>query len=638
MMASDADTDTGTVAVDCQGPDDLYGLPARDIIGSVARRFLDENALTATEVLHSVRHQAAIMNVAGRAGMVQQAERLLAERLLAERLPAGRLPAERLPAERTGPPLAQLVEEAARLTRQRLKDLALPELTPASYPGFAADAQQAGGRFAIDAGLTAHLTALRSLPEKIQALLALATHALDADAMAPIDRLLGEMLRSETAMATIVGLQPFATTVEWLASTAVGDEELPEEAPAELRALQALVRRQPMPGMVEGLMVSFRRELRRPERFNPVNPGDLFGIETIQLEALSLSGYAGRLRDGEAFRGGPRTEAALQRRMGLLINEETIPQVLKGRSFINRLRLLFMIQRMPLSATSAAAVNTYLGQYFDGRDLAGRLLDCWKERAEKLRGLAEVQKMVCDSTFPLDVRTVMAGQVDDIQSGFIRTQRLLAPLAGSEEPMAEIVVDLIKLAGEGAFCQGKSRNAVAKLLHRHVHRPGFIRSFLLGGEGGFKERLQRTQWLREALAVISVPFVDLSTVRALVVDDEEGPRLFVTSVLKDLGITEIATACDGQEALDRIAGREDLFDLIVCDWMMPRVSGLDLLKSVRDARPDLPFLMVTGLATRKAVEKALSHRVSGYIAKPFTPEQLEEKVLLMLTQKAISLV
>ncbi|PWC55664.1 hypothetical protein TSO221_04305 [Azospirillum sp. TSO22-1] len=128
--------------------------------------------------------------------------------------------------------------------------------------------------------------------------------------------------------------------------------------------------------------------------------------------------------------------------------------------------------------------------------------------------------------------------------------------------------------------------------------------------------------------------MDMGALRVLVVDDEEGPRIYVESVLRDLGVGTVHLACDGQEALERFEGDDQRYHLIICDWMMPRVSGLEVLKSIRAARPELPFLMVTALATLQAVERAIAAQVTAYIAKPFTPDQLEDKVLLVLTQKA----
>lgn len=66
--------------------------------------------------------------------------------------------------------------------------------------------------------------------------------------------------------------------------------------------------------------------------------------------------------------------------------------------------------------------------------------------------------------------------------------------------------------------------------------------------------------------------------------------------------------------------------------MMPRMSGIDLLKQVRSTHPTLPFLMVTALATQPAVEEAMAHDVTAYIAKPFPPEQLEEKVMVLMNR------
>ena len=613
--AKDLDAEGGLDAAVCQSPDDFYAPQARDSIGRYCQRFFEESALTPTELLHSPRHQQSLSNTPTFVAILQQAERVM---------------------DRKGA-LTALVNEVARLTRERLKDALPPDLLPSTY---AATVERLSGgkdaflgRFTVDAALTTHLMQGRNFAEKARLLLELAAETDDADALAPIDRLLGEIVRSDTGTASCAQDAPFTDLVDMIVTLIAGDRALPDTAPPVFKAMETLVRRTAMPFLSDSLIVAFRRELAKPHRFTITSTGDLFGIEAVQREIMALSQLALRLRTGEGYFGGDRTEAALQRRTALLVNEDTLPEITKGRNFMQKLRILFVLQKMPLSPSAGRAVNDYLKQFFDGRDFAGRLLDCWKERNEKLKGLGEVQKMVQESAFPEDDRDVMMQQVDDIQNAFIRTQRLLSPLQGKDEPNPDTVLDIVKLAGEGAFCMGKSRSAAAKALYRQVHRPRFVRSFLLGAAGG-KERAARASWLRGALAVIGVPFIDLSNLKALVVDDEDGPRNFVESVLHDLGIGQIETAADGQQALDKLIGHEEAYDLIVCDWMMPKVSGLDVLKRVREARRDLPFLMVTALATLKAVERALAHNVNGFIAKPFTPEQLEDKVFLVLTQKS----
>ncbi|MGF7177125.1 response regulator [Azospirillum doebereinerae] len=613
----DIDGESASQATECREPGDFYTPAARDSVGRFCRRFLDESALTATELLHNNRHQNALSNTPTFVAILTQVERTM---------------------ERKGA-LTPLVNEIARLTRERAKENPPPDLTPETYEAEAADLLGVRGflgRFLLDAALSHHIVTGRNFADKAKALLALAEKTDSPDALAPIARLLGEILRSDAGTASCAQDAPFTDLIDLIVTLVAADRPLSDTAPPVFRKLHELMRRVPLPELTDSLMVAFRREMGKPACFTIASAGDMFGIEAVQREIMALSDLSARLRDAEgAYHGGPKTETALQRRTAILVNEDTVPEITKGRNFAQKLRILFVLQKMPLSPTAARAVNAYLKSFFDSRDFAGRLLDCWKERGDKLKGLAEVQKLVLASNFPSEDRDWIAGQVDDIQNAFLRTQRVLAPLIQTkEDPPPEAVLEIVRLAGDGAFCTGKSRVAVARALYRQTHRPRFVRGFLLNAASP-KERQARVAWLRQSLAMVGVPFIDLSTQRVLAVDDEEGPRKLVASVLRDLGIGRIDTAADGQEALERLTAAGAEYDLIICDWMMPRLNGLDLLKRVREVRTDLPFLMVTALATLEAVKRALAHQVSGYIAKPFTPDQLEEKVFLVLAQKGM---
>ncbi|CAO3424005.1 response regulator [Azospirillum endophyticum] len=599
----------------CREPADFYAPAGRDGVGRFCRRFLDENALTATELLHHPRHQTALSNTATFVAILTQAERAM---------------------DRKGA-MTPLANEIARLTRERLKENPPPDFLTDAYPGVAAELLSTGGflgRFLLDAAVTQHIAVCRSFVEKAGSLLELAETTAHPDALASIERLLGEILLSDAGTASCARDAPFAVLIDLIVTLVAVDRPMPDDAPPVFRRLDALMRRVPMPGLRDALAAAFRREMAKPACFTIASAGDMFGIEAVQREILALSDLSARLRDRDGnYVGGARTEAALQRRTALLVNEDTVPEITRGRNYVQKLRILFVLQKMPLSPSAGKAVNDYLKSFFDSRDFAGRLLDCWKERNEKLKGLAEVQRMVLSSAFPEEEREYLGGQIDDIQNAFLRTQRVLAPLIqAKDDAPADAVLDIVRLAGDGAICSGKSRLAVARVLYRHCHRPRFVRHVLLNAPGA-KERAARAAWLRQSLAMVGVPFIDLAAQQVLVVDDEEGPRAFVASVLRELGIGRVDTAADGQEALERLQAEDAAYDLIVCDWMMPRLNGLDLLKRVRESRGDLPFLMVTALATLDAVKRALAHHVSGYIAKPFTPDQLEEKIFLVLAQK-----
>lgn len=113
----------------------------------------------------------------------------------------------------------------------------------------------------------------------------------------------------------------------------------------------------------------------------------------------------------------------------------------------------------------------------------------------------------------------------------------------------------------------------------------------------------------------------------LVVDDFPTMRRIVRSLLRELGFSNIEEAEDGQEALDKLRGG-DSFDLIVSDWNMPNLDGLEMLKEIRsdDGLKALPVLMVTAEAKKENIIAAAKAGASGYVVKPFTAATLEEKL------------
>jgi two-component system chemotaxis response regulator CheY len=117
-----------------------------------------------------------------------------------------------------------------------------------------------------------------------------------------------------------------------------------------------------------------------------------------------------------------------------------------------------------------------------------------------------------------------------------------------------------------------------------------------------------------------------TSMKILVVDDFATMRRIVKGVLKQLGFTNIIEAEDGTNALEEL--RKEKVGLIVSDWNMPNMTGLDLLRSVRgDANlRAIPFLMVTAEGQKENVVEAVKAGVSNYIVKPFTPETFNEKL------------
>ena len=118
----------------------------------------------------------------------------------------------------------------------------------------------------------------------------------------------------------------------------------------------------------------------------------------------------------------------------------------------------------------------------------------------------------------------------------------------------------------------------------------------------------------------------IEKLKILVVDDQPDMRSMVRGMLSDMGITQIFEASDGREALTFADAAIDMIDIVICDWNMPKLSGIELLRQMRSVMPTLPFLMLTGRGDIDSVAEAKSAGVTAYIRKPFSPANLEIKL------------
>ncbi|MDE0724281.1 MAG: response regulator [Alphaproteobacteria bacterium] len=114
--------------------------------------------------------------------------------------------------------------------------------------------------------------------------------------------------------------------------------------------------------------------------------------------------------------------------------------------------------------------------------------------------------------------------------------------------------------------------------------------------------------------------------RILVVDDFQTMRRIVMNLMRQLGFSNMVEAADGQLAWEVL--ENDKIDLIVSDWNMPNMTGMEFLKKVRASEEykHIPFIMVTAEGKKENVIAAVQAGVNNYIVKPFNAATLKEKL------------
>lgn len=119
--------------------------------------------------------------------------------------------------------------------------------------------------------------------------------------------------------------------------------------------------------------------------------------------------------------------------------------------------------------------------------------------------------------------------------------------------------------------------------------------------------------------------------KLLIVDDSSTMRRIIKNTLQRLGYNDILEAEHGLQAWELLDTIDDI-NILITDWNMPEMNGLDLVKKVRGDQRfiDMPIIMVTTEGGKAEVITALKAGVNNYIVKPFTPQVLKEKLEAVL--------
>ena len=109
--------------------------------------------------------------------------------------------------------------------------------------------------------------------------------------------------------------------------------------------------------------------------------------------------------------------------------------------------------------------------------------------------------------------------------------------------------------------------------------------------------------------------------KVLIVDDSQIMRRIIVGLLKKAGVEDVAEAADGKEALDLLS-QDKQIGLVLLDWNMPVMSGIDTLRSIRTTNRTLPVVMITTESEKERVVEAIKAGANDYLLKPFRPDDI----------------
>ena len=488
-QASTAD-DASPRLLQCKTVADFYLPPARALIGSLCRNFLDQMALTPTELLFSSRNHTRL----------EGAGNLLRE--VVER--AGGMQARAV--GESGPTrvreLHTLLDQLSAATRElEAKEPTVP-LKPGGFlqavAAIRANTAAPAAVVRLCRMLTDYLQNARTWSEKLERVIGLGGEAKGSPELALIDTMLAEMIVSPAAQESLFSRRiNLENKIEDLVELYKAAYPSRRKEPATQIAgdINTLMKTAALPETKAAIETAIIQHLAGP---SPMSSPELM------MELKATYGLLQRLRMGDKVIGGRRALEFIDKRMGKLINEETIGDYIRGGGTLaDRVISLLEIYSVTFGPSNRKTVEGLIGRYFGDENFERRLLTGEGSTSHKLKLLTNLHRAVIAAPLGSQDKQGCANKVARMQANFLGQSKFFAQIDKQNLSSGRKCSQLLQLCADGHFIAGDNLDKAKTLVKHYLARPDFKEKYLEGIPAGKRQELVET--LKQQLGALGLP-------------------------------------------------------------------------------------------------------------------------------------
>jgi len=487
--ASAAD-DASSRLVQCKTVADFYLPASRALIGSLCRSFLDQMALTPTELLYSARNHTRL----------EGAGNLLRE--VVERAGGMQARAAGESAPNRVRELHALIDQLSAQTRELESKEPAIQLKPGAFLQTVA-AARAGVPAPLATAkiwrmLTDYLQSARTWSEKLERVVGLGAEAKGAPELALVDTLLSEMIVSGSAQESLfsrrINLENKIEDLIELYKAAYPTRR--KEAATQLATdFNALLKTAGLPETKAAIETAIIQHLAGP---SPMSSPELM------MELKSTYGLLQRLRIGDKVIGGRRALEFIDKRMGKLLNEETIGDYIRGGGTLaDRVISLLEIYALTFGPANRKTVEGLIWRYFGDENFERRLVTGEGSASHKLKMLTNLYRAVVAAPLGSQDKQGCVTQIVRWQSNFLQQSRFFAQIDKQNLSSGRKCAQLLQLAMDGHFIPGDNLEKAKTLVKHYLTRPDFKDKYLEGVNPTKRQELVDT--LKKQLAALGLP-------------------------------------------------------------------------------------------------------------------------------------